>query len=129
MERSVFRCLHNILNFSQKNRDKWFTKLPWKSSKNTGLLVHADCAREIFGYHGCDVNADGLVKIPHKVIEKYIKMFPSSYTFTAQDPSLDITILEQGPCVVTASSAPFIIDPKTREQRGLLPKILQISRV
>ena len=34
--------------------------------ENTGLLVHADCAREIFKAHGCDVNADGLVKIPHK---------------------------------------------------------------
>ena len=98
--------------------------------ENTGLLVHADCAREIFKAHGCDVNADGLVKIPHKVIEKYIKMFPSSYTFTAQDPSLDITIPEQGPCVVTASSAPFIIDPKTREQRRATSKyIANIARL
>ena len=85
--------------------------------ENTGLLVKAECAREIFKEHGCVVNDDGRVKIPHQVIEKYIKMFPSSYTFTAQDPEFDITIPEQGPCVVTASSAPFVIDPKTREHR------------
>lgn len=85
--------------------------------ENTGLLVHAECAREIFKAHGCDVDAEGHVKMPHQVIEKYVKMFPSSYTFTAQDPQFDITIPEQGPCVVTASSAPFVLDPKTRKQR------------
>ena len=85
--------------------------------ENTGMLVKAECAREIFKEHGCTVQDDGRVKIPHEVVEKYIKMFPSSYTFTAQDPQFDITIPEQGPCVVTASSAPFVIDPKTRKQR------------
>ena len=74
--------------------------------ENTGMLVKAECAREIFKEHGCTVQDDGIVKIPHEVIEKYIKMFPSSYTFTAQDPQYDITIPEQGPCVVTASSRP-----------------------
>ena len=72
--------------------------------ENTGMLVKAECAREIFKEHGCTVQDDGIVKIPHEVIEKYIKMFPSSYTFTAQDPQYDITIPEQGPCVVTAAS-------------------------
>lgn len=85
--------------------------------ENTGMLVKAECAREIFKEHGCEVTDEGRVKIPHEVVEKYIKMFPSSYTFTAQDPSFDITIPEQGPCVVTASSAPFVIDPKTGKQR------------
>ncbi|MBQ2763899.1 MAG: trimethylamine methyltransferase family protein [Firmicutes bacterium] len=85
--------------------------------ENTGMLVKAEVARDIFKEHGCTVQDDGIVKIPHEVIEKYIKMFPSSYTFTAQDPQYDITIPEQGPCVVTASSAPFIIDPVTKQQR------------
>lgn len=85
--------------------------------ENTGMLVKAQVARDIFKEHGCTVRDDGRVFIPHDVVEKYVKMFPSSYTFTAQDPQYDITIPEEGPCVVTASSAPFVIDPKTKEHR------------
>lgn len=90
--------------------------------EETGLLVHNEKAREIFKEHGCDVDAEGHVKIPHKVIEEKIKCFQPSYTFTAQDPEFDITIPEEGPCVVTASSAPFVLDPKTKEQRRATSK-------
>lgn len=90
--------------------------------EETGLLVHNEKAREIFKEHGCQVDAEGHVKIPHQVIEEKIKCFQPSYKFTAQDPEFDIVIPEEGPCVVTASSAPFVLDPKTREQRRATSK-------
>ena len=106
----------NVKFFTQEERQK-IHEASMQVLEETGLLVHNEKARGIFKAHGCDVDAEGHVKIPHQVIEKYIQYFVPSYTFTAQNPDFDVTIPEQGPCVVTGSSAPNIIDPKTGEER------------
>ncbi len=86
--------------------------------ENTGLMVHYEKARDIFEKHGCNVDHNtGVVKIPAKIVEKYRKYFVPDYKFTAQDPSFDRVIPKDKPLVVTGSSAPNIVDPKTGEER------------
>lgn len=84
--------------------------------ENVGILVHNDKARAIYQKAGCQVDG-GLVKFPAKVVEKARQSFVPDYTFTAQDPQFDKVLPKDGPVVVTGSSAPNIIDPKTGEER------------
>lgn len=86
--------------------------------ENTGLLVHNEKARNIYAKHGCQVDTQtGLVKFPAKVVEEYRKSFTPKYKFTARDPKFDRILPDDRPIVVTASSAPNVIDPKTGEER------------
>ena len=86
--------------------------------ENVGILVHNDKARAIFAKIGCTVDTgSGLVKFPAQVVEKARQSFVPTYTFTAQDPKFDKVLPLDGPVVVTGSSAPNIIDPRTGEER------------
>ncbi len=86
--------------------------------QNLGLLVHNENARKIFEKHGCNVNAeDGVVRFPQQVIEEYRKSFVPTFTFKGRNPEFDRTIPQEGPVIVTASSAPNVIDPDTGEER------------
>jgi len=86
--------------------------------ENVGLLVRNEKARQVFARHGCHVEADtGLVRFPRAVVEDFCSVFPPSFTFRGRDPRYDRTIPQDGPLVVTASSAPDILDPVTGEVR------------
>ena len=86
--------------------------------ENVGMYVHNEQAREIFAKGGCLVdNQTTLVKFPRKVVEECRKCFVPKYKFTAQDPAFDVTLPDDRPVIVTGSSAPNIIDPKTGEER------------
>ncbi len=86
--------------------------------ENVGLLVRNDQARSIFSKHGCKVDSETLiVKFPRNVAEKYRAMLPPTFTFRGRDPKYDRTIPQDGPIIVTGSSAPNIIDPITGEER------------
>ncbi|MCC6568073.1 MAG: trimethylamine methyltransferase family protein, partial [Anaerolineales bacterium] len=84
--------------------------------QETGFKVRYEPARELFAKHGCSVDGER-VKFPREVIEKYRKMAPPSFTFHARDPKFDRTIPRDSPVIVTASSAPDIIDPVTGHER------------
>lgn len=84
--------------------------------ENAGLKVRYEPARDLFKKHGCTVEEER-VKFPRAVVEKYRKMAPSSFTFHARDPKFDKTIPRDSPVIVTASSAPDIIDPVTGVER------------
>jgi len=84
--------------------------------EEVGLKVRYEPARELFKEHGCSVE-DERVKFPRSVVEKYRKLVPSSFTFHARDPKFDKTIPQDSPVIVTASSAPDIIDPVTGKER------------
>ncbi|MEW6402269.1 MAG: trimethylamine methyltransferase family protein [Chloroflexota bacterium] len=86
--------------------------------ENTGLLVRFKPARELFAKHGCRVDEETQrVKFPRSVVEKYRRAYPASFTFYARDPKFDKTIPKDSPVIVTASSAPDIIDPVTGQER------------
>lgn len=86
--------------------------------ENTGLSVRNEKAREIFKKAGCSVDeTTHLVKIPGKIVEECRKSYVPEYVFTAQDPKYDIVLPDNRPVVVTGSSAPNVIDPKTGEDR------------
>ncbi len=84
--------------------------------EDVGLKVRYEPARDIFAKHGCPVDGER-VKLPRTVVEKYRKVYPSSFIFYARDPKFDKTIPLDSPVIVTASSAPDIIDPVTGQER------------
>jgi trimethylamine--corrinoid protein Co-methyltransferase len=86
--------------------------------ENVGLLVRNEKARTIFAKHGCTLNSEEhIVRFPRNVVEEFRAMMPSTFTFRGRDPSFDRTLPDQGPVIVTASSAPDILDPVTGQER------------
>jgi len=84
--------------------------------EKVGLLVRDMKAREIFIRHGC-VAENERVRFPRKVVEQFRRLIPPGFTFRGRDPKYDRTIPEDGPVIVTGSSAPNIIDPVTGQER------------
>lgn len=99
--------------------------------EQVGLLVRYREAREIFKQHGCSVDEETQrVRFPRAVVEKYRRMYPASFTFPARDPKFDKTIPQDSPVIVTASSAPDIIDPVSgRERRAESADIARIAHL
>jgi trimethylamine--corrinoid protein Co-methyltransferase len=94
-----------------------------------GLKVRHEPARALFKQHGCIVEEER-VKFPPAVVEKYRRMYPSSFTFHGRDPKFDKTIPQDSPVIVTASSAPDIMDPLTgQERRATSADIAQIAHL
>jgi trimethylamine--corrinoid protein Co-methyltransferase len=86
--------------------------------QEVGLLVRNEKARLIFDRHGCRVDAaTQIVKFPPAVVEKYRAMLPTTFTFFGRDARYDRTLPQDGPVIVTGSSAPNIIDPATGQER------------
>ena len=86
--------------------------------KDVGLLVRNENARAIFKHAGCQIDSQTqIVKFPPAVVEKFRQMLPPTFTFYARDPQYDRTIPQDGPVVVTGSSAPDVIDPVTGHAR------------
>lgn len=86
--------------------------------ENVGFLVRNEKARAIFKQHGCQVEAGAqLVKFPPALVEQYRSMLPPTFTFRGRDPQYDRTLPQDGPVIVTGSSAPDVIDPVTGRQR------------
>ncbi len=79
---------------------------------DTGLLVRNEKARNRFSEHGCVVDEETEnVRFPEALVEKCIKLTPSTFTLHGRDAVNDVTIPRKEPVVVTASSAPDIVDP------------------
>lgn len=99
--------------------------------ENVGLLVRNEKARKLFARHGCRVDAEThIVRFPPAVVEKYCKMLPPKFTFRGRDPKFDRTLPDDGPILVTGSSAPDIIDPVTgRERRARSDDIARIAHL
>jgi len=99
--------------------------------ENVGLLVRSGKARALFARHGCKVDSEmQIVKFPPAVVEKYRKMLPPAFTFRGRDPKFDRTIPQDGPILVTGSSAPDLIDPLTgRERRARSDDIARIAHL
>jgi len=86
--------------------------------ENVGLLVRNAKARERLARHGCPVDgATQIVRFPRAIVQEFQAAFPARFTFHARDPQLDRTLPDDGPVMVTGSSAPNIVDPATGEVR------------
>ena len=87
--------------------------------ENVGILARSEKARDIYGRHGCKVNsATQIVKFPRQVVDTYCQSFVPKFSFKGRDPQFDKTIPDDRPLIITASSAPNIIDPITGEERN-----------
>jgi trimethylamine--corrinoid protein Co-methyltransferase len=86
--------------------------------ESVGILAHNAAAREVFRRHGCAVDeTSGLVKFPSEIVERYRAFVPPSFTFRGRDPRFDRTIPDDGPTVLTGSSAPNVVDPGSGVER------------
>jgi trimethylamine--corrinoid protein Co-methyltransferase len=86
--------------------------------ENVGILVRNENARGIYAKHSCHVDSKSLiVKIPRDVIEDHRKSFVPHFTFMGRDPQCDRMLPGDRPVIVTASSAPNVIDPHNGEER------------
>lgn len=99
--------------------------------ENVGMLVRNERARDILAHHGCWVDAEThAVKFPRVVVEQFREFIPASFTFRGRDPKFDRTIPQDGPLVVTGSSAPDLIDPMTgKERRSRSDDIARIAHL
>jgi len=99
--------------------------------ENVGLLVRNEQARGIFARHGCRVDAETqIVRFPPAAVEKYRAMLPPAFTFYGRDPEYDRSLPQDGPVIVTGSSAPNVIDPVTgRERRATSEDIARIAHL
>ncbi len=86
--------------------------------EDVGFLVRNEKARRLLSAHGCRVDSETLsVKFPRGVVGEFLKGLSPTFTFHGRDARYDRSIPEQGPLVVTGSSAPDIIDLDTGEGR------------
>ena len=99
--------------------------------ENVGVLVRNEKARTIFNQHGCREEAGKqIIKFPPALVEKYRAMLPHTFTFYGRDSRYDRTIPQDGPVIVTGSSAPDIIDPVTgRARRARSNDIARIAHL
>ena len=121
----------NFANFFSQAEVERIHKASLELLEDTGILVHNAKAREIYAKHGCQVDTNtGIVKFPSKLVEEYRKSLPPKYTFIAQDPQFDRVLPDNRPVVVTASSAPDVVDPKTGiVRRGTSHDIANIAHL
>lgn len=86
--------------------------------EQVGLLVRNEKARAIFRRGGCRIDLETqIVKFPTVVVQKFRQMLPPTFTFYGRDPQYDRTIPQDGPLIVTGSSAPDVIDPVSGRAR------------
>jgi len=99
--------------------------------ETVGLLVRNDKARTIFKQKGCRVDSETqIVKFPPPLVEKYRALLPSTFTFFGRDSKYDRTLPQEGPVIITGSSAPDIIDPVTgRPRRARSDDIARIAHL
>lgn len=96
-----------------------------------GLMVRSEKARDFFARHGLPVDSEtNVVHFPRQIVEERRKLLPPTFTFGARNPELDRTIPDDSPVIITASSAPNIIDSITgEERRAVSADIARIARV
>jgi trimethylamine--corrinoid protein Co-methyltransferase len=86
--------------------------------ENIGILVRNKKARDIYRRHGCRTDSGTqVVKIPRAVADEYRRAFVPTFTFKGREPRFDRTLPDDRPVIVTASSAPNVIDPSTGTER------------
>jgi trimethylamine--corrinoid protein Co-methyltransferase len=89
--------------------------------ERTGIRVRNEKARQFFAGRGCPVDGNtGVVRIPASLVEEQRKLFVPSFVFRGRDPRFDRTLPADGPIMITASSAPDLIDLDTGLQRRAL---------
>lgn len=80
--------------------------------ENVGFLVRNEQAKRILAARGLRINSETeVVKFPRRVIEESLECVPSRFTFFAREEEYDRTLPDDRPVIMTASSAPNLLDP------------------
>lgn len=99
--------------------------------ENVGMLVRNARAQELFRARALPFDADSeVVRLPRAVVEAALTCIPPTFTFYAREPRLDRTLPTDRPVIMTASSAPNMLDPLTgAERRAYSEDIARIARL
>jgi trimethylamine--corrinoid protein Co-methyltransferase len=86
--------------------------------ESVGLWVRNGEARSLFARHGCHVDGEtGIVRLPRDIVQRFLDVCPSRFTYHGRDPRYDRTLPDDGPLMVNASSAPDILDMERGQVR------------
>lgn len=99
--------------------------------EKTGMLVRHEKARKIFARCGCQVDTETqIVRFPAKIINEFREYFPATFTFRGRDPKYDRVLPTDSPVIITASSAPNIVDMDSgKERRATSTDIARIAHL
>lgn len=99
--------------------------------ENVGLLVRNERARAILAAHSVPYDTDTeIARFPRAVVENALQSVPPTFTFYARAPQYNRTLPDDRPVIMTASSAPNLLDPVTgKERRAYSADIAQIARL
>jgi trimethylamine--corrinoid protein Co-methyltransferase len=98
--------------------------------ENVGLLVRNARAQEIFRARGMEADGSEIVRLPRGIVENALASIPPGFTFFARESKYDRTLPQDRPVVMTASSAPNMLDPVTgMERRAYSDDIARIARL
>ncbi|MCC7161469.1 MAG: trimethylamine methyltransferase family protein [Anaerolineae bacterium] len=98
--------------------------------ENVGVRVRNARAQEIFRARGLVADESENIKLPPAIVADALASVPSTFTFFARDPKYDRTLPQDRPVIMTASSAPNLLDPVTgRERRAYSDDIARIARL
>lgn len=106
----------NFYNFFTDEQKKNIHEASLTILEETGMLVKNKDAVDIFKKNGCQVDGQ-MVKFPRKLVDEKMASVPPTFTFKAQNHDLDVTLPGDRPVIVTGSSAPFVVDPVSGEER------------
>lgn len=85
-----------------------------------GMKMPHEDARETFAKAGASVDGDGVVKIPHRLVEKALDSVPkrADVVLFGMDSKNDIRFVDNIPANVCMTMAVDVIDPYTGERRS-----------
>ena len=99
--------------------------------ETVGLLVRNVQAQEILRDHGCQLDSETeIVKFPGRLVEQFRQAWPQQFTFYGREARFDRTLPDDRPVIMTASSAPNLLDPLSgAERRAFSDDIARIARL
>lgn len=99
--------------------------------ENVGFLVRNEHAKTILTNHGLTIDSETeIAKFPSRVVQEYLTGVPPRFTFYARDEKYDRTLPDHRPVIMTASSAPNLLDLVTgKERRAYSGDIANIARL
>jgi trimethylamine---corrinoid protein Co-methyltransferase len=128
MPRKGIKC--GNLNFLSDKQINFVHEQSFKFLASIGIRVEHREAIEIYYGHGCSIDKqDGIVKIPEAVLEKYLKMAPSSFTLYGKNPGYDLNIDCKTAFLMSGAAAVRLLDLDGKYREPDLTDLMNLTRL
>ena len=99
-----------------------------KIMKEIGIVMPDPYAKDLLKKHGATVEGD-VVKFPRELVEKAIRLCPSSYTIYGRDPSKNIKIDCEHVAYAGPYGSPFVTDRVRGRRSGTMQDFIDIVKI